>query len=382
MLEGVRLQVLKGPVFTEPLPAALTDALVEVQATEAAGQRSGFQMKFRLDKGGAVEHELHDGGFEPPTRVQLVAIVAGQANVLADGVIARNDVSISSTPGASTLSITGSDVSQMMDLLDLTGIPLPMPAEAQVPLLLAKYAMYGVVPVIVPSPLLFTPNPIERFPSQQGTDYAHITAMASATGYVFYVEVGPQPGVNIAYWGPEIRVGEPQPALSVNMDSASNVESLSISFDGIRKTQYVGWIRPREIPVPIPIPVPDVVLSPPLGPRSIPPRGIKQINRAQPPREDHATARRSPVEAVMLALARAAQGANVVTASGQLDVVKYGRLLRARRLVAVRGAGSLYDGHWFVRSVSTTLARGQLTQSFALDRNAFESYTDTVPVPA
>jgi hypothetical protein len=380
VLDGVRLQILKGPVLVDPVGRDLVDALVEAQATEAAGQRGGFQLKFRLDKGGPVEHELHNGGFEPPTRVQLLAIVNGVVQVLTDGVTARNDVSISSTPGASTLSVTGSDVSQMMDLLDLTGIPLPMPAEAQVPLLLTKYAMYGVVPFIVPSPLLFTPNPIDRFPTQQGTDYAHISAMASATGYVFYVEPGPSPGMNVAYWGPEVRVGDPQPALTVNMDAASNVDTLSISFDGIRKTQYVGWIHPREIRVPIPIPVPDVVLSPPLGPRYIPPRGLKQINRAEAPRTDDATSRRSPVEAVMLALARAAQGANVVTASGTVDTARYGRLLRARRLVAVRGAGRLYDGHWFVRSVSTTLTRGRLQQSFSLDRNAFESWTETVPV--
>jgi hypothetical protein len=380
VLDNIRLQVLKGPVAVEPLRPELVDALVEVQATESAGQRGGFQMKFRLDKGGPVERELHDGGFEPPTRVQLVVIVSGQAQLLMDGVIARNDTSVSSTPGASTLSVTGADVSQMMDLLDLTGIPLPMPAEAQVPLLLTKYAMYGVVPVVIPSPLLLVPNPIERFPTQQGTDYAHITSMAGAVGYVFYVEPGPRPGINTAYWGPEIRVGEPQPALSVNMDSASNVDSLSINFDGIRKTQYVGWIHPRQTKIPIPIPVPDVVLSPPLGPRYIPPRGIKQINRAQAPREEDATARRSPVEAVMLALARAAQGANVVTASGQLDVLRYRGLLKARRLVGVRGAGTLYDGHWFVRSVSTTVARGRLTQSFSLDRNAFESWSDRLPV--
>jgi hypothetical protein len=83
---------------------------------------------------------------------------------------------------------------------------------------------------------------------------------------------------------------------------------------------------------------------------------------------------------VMLALARAAQGANVVTASGQLDVLRYRGLLKARRLVGVRGAGTLYDGHWFVRSVSTTVARGRLTQSFSLDRNAFESWSDRLPV--
>ncbi len=38
-------------------------------------------------------------------------------------------------------------------------------------------------------------------------------------GYVFYVEPGPAPGTNIAYFGPEIKVGIPQPALNVDMDA-------------------------------------------------------------------------------------------------------------------------------------------------------------------
>lgn len=379
MLDKVRLQILKGPVTTSPVGRAIVEALVEAQVTEAAGQRGGFQLKFRLDKGGELERELENGGFEPPTRVQLIAIVNGASQVLIDGVIARNDLAISATPGESTLSITGGDLSHMMDLLDLTGIPLPMPAEAQVPLLLSKYAMYGIIPAVVPSPLLFSPNPLERFPSQQGTDFAHISALASAAGYVFYVEPK-APGVNLAYWGPEIRVGSSQPALSVDMGPASNVDSLSISFDGMSKTLFVGWVQPKESKVPIPIPVPDFVLNPPLGSRMIPPRRLVQINRAQSPGRDDATAKRGPVEAAMLALARAAKSANVITASGGLDVARYGRLLRSRQLVAVRGVGNLYDGDWFVRSVTTTMARGQMQQSFSLDRNAFKPLSAAAPV--
>lgn len=379
MVDQVRLQILKGPVTTSPVSRAVVDALVEAQVTEAAGQRGGFQLKFRLDKGGELERELENGGFEPATRVQLIAIVNGVPNVLVDGVIARNDLAISVTPGESTLSITGSDLTQMMDLIDFTGIPLPMPAEAQVALLLAKYAMYGVIPGVIPSPMLLSPNPLDRFPSQQGTDLAHIKSLASTTGYVFYVEpVGP--GVNLAYWGPEIRVGSTQPALSVDMGPASNVDSLSISFDGMAKTQFVGWVQPKESPIPIPIPVPDFILNPPLGSQLVAPRRLKQINRAQSPGTDDATSKRGPVEAAMLALSRASRSANVITASGGLDVARYGRLLRARKLVAVRGVGHSHDGDWFVRSVTTTIARGQMQQSFSLDRNAFKPSSTTAPV--
>ena len=54
-----------------------------------------------------------------------------------------------------------------------------------------------------------------------------IRTLADDVGYVFYVEPGPQPGQSVAYWGPEIKVGEPQKALNINMDFATNIESVS-----------------------------------------------------------------------------------------------------------------------------------------------------------
>ena len=56
-----------------------------------------------------------------------------------------------------------------------------MPAEARVALLLAKYAVFGVVPLVIPSVLLDVPLPIERIPSQQGTDLAYIQLARRAT---------------------------------------------------------------------------------------------------------------------------------------------------------------------------------------------------------
>ena len=48
--------------------------------------------------------------------------------------------------------------------------------------------------------------------------------MAARYGYVFYITPGPAPMTNTAYWGPPIRAGIPQRALSVNMGPETNVE--------------------------------------------------------------------------------------------------------------------------------------------------------------
>ena len=54
--------------------------------------------------------------------------------------------------------------------------------------------------------------------------------LAEEVGYVFYID--PQaPGTSIAYWGPQIKVGVPQPALNGDMDAYQNVESLSFNMD-------------------------------------------------------------------------------------------------------------------------------------------------------
>jgi len=381
---GAQLTLLMGPLTVSPVPVELSRALVEATVTSAAGQRSGFQLRFSLARGGVVERRLLGGGFfSPPTRVILVVTLDGRPHVLSDGVIGRVDVAQSGDVGGSTLTISGSDVSQMMDLIDLSGLPMPaMPAIARVLFILARYAAYGVVPLAVPSVLDAFPNPLEKIPSQQGTDYAYVAQLADQAGYVFYVEPGASPAVNTAYWGPEVRVGPPQPPLRVNLGSASNLDQLQVGFDGIRKTLFAVWIHNKETKFPIPVPLPDFnPLSPPRGPRPIVPRTFSQLGHAG--RSDHdrtdAAAKHDIATALGRGLARAAQSANVVTATGTLDARRYGGLLRARRLVNVQGASLDFDGEYFVRSVTTTLKRGALTQGFALERNALGPFSGTVP---
>ena len=62
---------------------------------------------------------------------------------------------------------------------------------------------------------------------------------------------------------------------------------------------------------------------------------------------------------------------------GSLDVLRYGHILSARKLVGVRGAGTLYNGLYFVQSVTSRIRRGEFKQNFTLTRNGLIS---TVPV--
>jgi hypothetical protein len=71
--------------------------------------------------------------------------------------------------------------------------------------------------------------------------------------------------------------------------------------------------------------------------------------------------------------------ANAITGSGSLDVLRYGRVLRARMLVGVRGAGLAYDGLYYVDSVTHNIKRGEYKQSFSLSRDGLISNTPKLP---
>jgi hypothetical protein len=373
VLENLYLNLLIGPAVPAPAPRIVMDALTAVQVTAAAGQPSGFQLTFQMaPRSPLLNLLLLSGGALPPIlRVVVFVTLQGKPEVLIDGVVTDHQVSPGTGGNPSTLTVTGSDLTAVMDLVSFDGIPYPaMPAVARIALILAKYAALGVVPLVIPTVLTDVPNPLEQIPRHQGTDLAYIRQLADEAGHLFCIEPGPTPGASVAYWGPEVRVGEPQPALNVDMDMHTNVESLNFRFNNERATQYVLYVYNSLTKVPIPIPVPNAsLLSPPLGLVPPVPKRIEPLE----------TAKLNPIRAALLGLSRQARASEVVSGSGTLDVLRYGRVLRPRRLVGVRGAGNPFDGLYYVQSVTHNIRRGEYKQSFTLSRNGLVSTLPRVP---
>jgi len=177
--------------------------------------------------------------------------------------------------------------------------------------------------------------------------------------------------VSKAYWGPEIRIGVPQPALNVDMDAHTNVERLGFTFDTESKELPILIIQEPRSKALIPIPIPDVTpLSPPLGAVPPIPKKFYIID---------GTAKLGPIRSALIGLAKAAKSSDAVTATGSLNVARYGRVLKARQLVGVRGAGPAFDGLYYVKSVTHTIQRGDYRQEFTLARNGLVSTLPRVP---
>jgi hypothetical protein len=372
VLKSVQLTLMMGPIIPVNVPRTVLDSLASVGS-------SGFQLVFSIDKQSPLQILFLLSGGMPLLfmRCILVATVNGVANVLIDGVITNNQIAPGDKGSNSTLTITGRDLTALMDQSNWSGFPFPAcPREARVALLLAKYAFFGVAPIIIPSVLLDISDPIESIAGQQGTDLQYIRSLAEEVGYVFYIAPGPTPGISTAYWGPQIKVGPVQPALSADMDAYTNVESMSFTFDQEKNRIPLLYVYNQETGVSIPIPIPPITpLNPPLG--AIPPLPTNLI----PPdlkafRED---ASKLPIpQAIMLGLAAAAQNAEAVTCEGSLDVTRYGGVLNARQLVGVRGSGPAFDGLYYVKSVTHKIKRGEYKQNFTLTRNGLVSTVQTV----
>jgi hypothetical protein len=372
VLKGVHLTLLVGPVVPAPVPRELLEALTEVEVTNGVESPDGFRLTFALSTRSVLHQAFLVAATRTPLmRVVIVVTINSIPKVLMNGVLTNQEVSAGERPGQSTLRVTGEGLTKLMDLQEWDGLPYPgMGVTAQVNAILMKYVAFGIAPLVIPPLNLSIQNPLNRWQSHTGTDLCHIQSLAAEVGYVFYLQPGLVPTTTTAYFGPEIKVGVPQPALNVDLDAHRNVKSMSFSFDSASSDLPIVLIQNPLTKAPVPVPIPKInPLQPPLGLFGPPITKISVLKN---------TSKMSLPEALNAGLAKAACSQNAVAANGSLDVARYGRLLSARGLVGVRGAGFAFDGLYFVESVTTTMKAGELAQSFRLSRNGLVSITPVV----
>lgn len=407
-LLGLNLTLLMGPGIAVPVTPDLAESLKSVSVTNNDTGRSGFSLTFEVGRSAPLDmidySLLLNPLLRPFTRVVLVVTFGVLPQVLCDGVITNVQLQPSNEPGASTLTVTGEDVSVMMQLHEE---PTPWPAMSAdniVRIILAKYAQYALAPVVMPALFPNPPVPTERVPLQNMTDLDYINFLAARQGYVFYVEPGPAPNTNFAYWGPPhvpppYRAGPPQRAITFNSGPETNASSVNFTYNALGPTLVAGVIQDSRTNVMLPVvtspqglrvplaSMPAAVVNQPNVRRTLPPSTPQQarqaVSRGGGQTDEFPEARTTVGVEAVEAIARAqattdASTDNVVTVSGELDALEYGDLLRARGLVGLRGVGFSYGGNYYVKSVSHQISKGQYKQSFTLTREGAGSLTPLV----
>jgi len=372
---GTRLTMMIGPVVPVPAPVNLLEAFDRAEVTHNDQERSGFQITFRVGRTSAdvLDYALLSSPLlRPMSRVVLLVTFNVVPEVLIDGIITDQQFSPGSQPGSSTLTLTGEDVSVMMDLEEKS-VEHPAQPEAIIALkIIASYAQYGLLPEVIPPPSIDVPLPTERVPVQQGTDLAYLQQMASRFGYVFYVKPGPVPLVNRAYWGPPVRVGVPQRALSINMGPSSNAEIPSFHYDSLATTFVAGQVQDRLANQVLPV-------------RTFASTRIPLVSQPAWATQPHARTRQfrqsglNTMQAFTRAQAETDSSTDrVIEVTGELDAARYGALLQPRGLVGLRGAGYSYDGFYYVKSVTHCIRQGEYRQSFTLTREGLGAISPVV----
>jgi hypothetical protein len=353
---GIRLLVWTGTTVPRPRPE-LAEVLDEVQVVNDADSADGFRLTFRVttDRTGLYPL-LDEGTLDPMTRVWVAVVMGVLPEMLVDGLVTRHHVVPGRRPGEATFAVDGSDLTGKLDLEERDESHNNQPDSVIVTKIILRYPQLGLVPQVTPTTTV--PIEVDTIPRQQETDLAFVRRAAARNGYVFYLSPVSL-GVNRAYWGPAVRAGVPQPALTTNITGFSNVTSISFADDALAPEGASGTVLEPLTGMTVPVPALPPLRVPPLSSAPATPLRSRRLREV---------AGAGPAGAARASAAAATAAPEPVTCSGEVDVARYGSVLRARGLVGVRGAGRRNDGTYYVRRVTHTIRRGSYTQSFALSR--------------
>lgn len=375
---GISLQLLvgpaPGPAVLMPAPNEIIQAIRSVEIVNTDSGRDGFQITFSIGRG---KEDVSDYPIfnmlnslfilRPFTRIIIIANIGLRRRVLIDGFITQHQFNNSaSMPGKSTLSITGEDYSVVMDMYELPVIYPNLPDYVIVNLILLRY---GLIPAVIPPPQIFTPLAIDNDPVQTDTDLKYILQLANKYHFIFYIEPTDIPGVNKAYWRPPIQIGIPQKAITVSMGSGTNCYDIQFQNNALKPKSVYGIVQDRLAqniiaPVIVPAPLPPFLSARPAHLFNAPFVRTKIFNS----KGDDTIA-----QAYINAVSDVDKSREVVSASGVLNTLHYGEILRARGLVSLRGVGNTYDGLYYVKSVTHKIELGSYKQKFILTREGVGS---------
>jgi hypothetical protein len=261
----------------------------------------------------------------------------------------------------STLSVMGRSISDMMDRKEKSVSHPNLSDSGIVRKLLGDYGQYGIRVQQIKA-TEDTPHENQFLARQRGTDLQLIQALAKRNAHVFYVTPAASgDGGSMVYWGPENRDATPLPALTMNMGRFTNVTNLSFSQDTQAavdaKATYFDPAQKKSSDIP---------------PESEDSKEKSLASTSAPRLRTVLLSGTAKYNEKQVAIAgRAAMTSNIAAVKGQgeLDITLYPSILKAGNVVGVRGAGSFYDGDYYIEQVTHSIERGKYTQHFQLARD-------------
>lgn len=345
-----------------PMPVPFFQALREIEIETSIGEASIFRMHFDLSRTFLGDFDALAFDIFRPLLPVRISVAAGLPipQAIINGYIQDSQLKVGDAPGASRLEVVGSDA--LGTLMANNQQPFPWPNLADTSIAATIFGKYAMIPLVDPMPP--TRTILDTTTTQRKYDAPFLRELASVNNLELYIQPDPIAGADIGHLHRPLTHLPPQGVLSIDFGKQSNLTQFDVSNSMLRPAAVAGANVDQSTRAPIPAAgVASTELPMGLEPtlfRVVPPPVTRQRGGCIA----------NPAEGQLRALAQASATSRAITATGEVNGIKFDRPLRAGLPVMVRGAGRQNSGLYYVQSVTHRISRDDYRQNFTAWRNA------------
>ena len=345
----------------QPAPESLIDVIQNLEVEDHADMADMVRLSVAISirDGCGSWNVVDEDVFKRLTKLRInVNVGSGKTEPLIEAYVIETNADFANQPGQSILNVVAMEPTVKMNLKETVN---PWPSMADSDIAEQIFDTYKFDKVIDPTQPTRDEN--DHTVMQRGTDIQFLQALAQRNGYECYVELNPESGnVEGHFHKPRLQQ-PPQGVLSVNLGTATNVNSFKARFDMLKPAKVTASnvdIHSKEK---------QTGDSEELGDK---PLGTAPTVATDDARQVllSATGLAQSGELLTAAQAEVDRSSWAITADGEVSTVAYGGVLRAKRPILVRGAGRQFSGIYYVERVFHSLNGDGYTQQFSLRRNA------------
>lgn len=358
----------------KPASAKLLAAVqtIDVEDNAVLADMIRLRVALAVNSAGSQWNVLDDDVFPRLAPVNIgVKIGSDNAMQLITGYVIETRAEMSNTPGDSVLAVVAMDPTVLMHLEEKVKA-WPNMSDSDVANAIFGDSAYGFTPVVDETKWRREEN--NQTLMQRGSDIAFLQKLAERNGFECFVELNESTGKIEGHFHAPKHDQNPQGVLSVNMGSATNVDSFAVHFD------MLGPTTARVTGLDVASDQNQPAQATDSDQKALGSTAATDVDR---PRTVllSGTGMSETGELQTLAQAVVDRSAWAIVAEGELNTSSYGDVLRAKRPISVRGAGKAFSGTYYVEKVLHTFTSDGYTQRFTLRRNAVgltgrEKFTD------
>ena len=346
----------------QPAPPELIDVIQRLEVEDHAEMADMVRLSvaIAIRDGCGFWNVVDENTFQRLTKLRVnVNVGSGKTEPLIEAYVIETNADFANQPGQSVLNVVAMEPTVKMNLKE-TVRPWPNMADSDIAEQIFGDYKFGTGNIDPTQP---SRDENDHTEMQRGTDIQFLQTLAQRNGYEIYVELDPETGAVEGHFHRPRLQQSPQGVLSVNMGTATNVNSFHPRYDMLQP----ATAQAQNV---------DVHSSEPQSAQSDSQEDTALGSAATVPTADtrqvlmSGTGLTDTGELQTAAQAEVDRSSWAITAEGEVNTVAYGAVLRAKRPVLVRGAGRQFSGAYYVERVLHSFTGDGYTQQFSLRRNA------------